>query len=323
MKTIHYLKAAMAIVSAIVLSTGFAACSSDDDDDKQQNVAESEQVTTFDDLAYFQSAFVETDSLGNFISHSVGEPIYDNDPTHLYIGVENIQEALEFWEACLAPDINRTTSADNKYSYTLTDREGKSQGTVSFAPGTENGHVAEITTNATDLKHFKAVTFLLNSAWPFNSSSGTYYLGDVRKVKLDMETDGWLGYKSREVGFVCVREKSNGVKPLYVAITNKTYEPGKISKLLGSKWVPGESKAKNIYKLLHNDWELFVAAFEDAGEGALDKDQDCWIDKDKWYWLGGSYQYAINLISGSVNSHEYLYHNPNRRVLLKIDWEDD
>ena len=73
MKTMHYLKATMAIVSAIVLSTGFAACSSDDDDEKQ-NVTESEQVTTFDDLAYFQDAFVETDSLGNFISHSVGEP---------------------------------------------------------------------------------------------------------------------------------------------------------------------------------------------------------------------------------------------------------
>ena len=69
----HYLKATMAIVTAIALSTGFAACSSDDDDEKQNNVPESEQVITFDDLAYFQSAFVETDSLGTFISHSVAQ----------------------------------------------------------------------------------------------------------------------------------------------------------------------------------------------------------------------------------------------------------
>lgn len=320
MKTMHYMKTTLAVFTAITLSIGFAACSSDDDDDMQQNVPESEQVTTFDDLAYFQDAFVETDSLGNLEGYSVGEPIYDNDPTHLYIGVENIQEALEFWEACLAPDINRTTSADNKYSYTLTDEEGQSQGTVSFAPGTESGHVAEITTNATDLKHFKTVTFLLNSAWPFNSGEGKYRVGDsfVREVKEGSFKDN--------VHFVCVREKGNGVKPFYVGITKDKYQPQIAANIEAttSKYCPGEAKAKLIHQLLHKDWEFFVACFEDAGGGLLDKDEAVWFDKSL-HRIVYSFWYGINLTKEEVHIDRWdtTYRNPKKRILFKIDWEDE
>lgn len=315
MNTQFFFKAAAALLLAGAL---FTAC----EKDGAKDTPEEEIVTAFDDLAYFQDAFVEMDANGEFVGYCVGEPIYENDPTHLYIGVDTMEEALEYWDACLAPDIKRTTSVVNNYSYQLTGADGTSQGTVSFAPGT-GASIAEITTNASGLKHFTKVTFLLNSAWPFNSEAGSYYLGDVRKIKLDMETNGWLGYKNREVGFVCVREKANGVKPMYVAISDKTYHPENIRDLLGSKYVPGVSKAKDIYKLLHTDWDLYVAAFEEAGEGALDKDKGCWIDKYTWAWIGGEYQYTINLVSGSVSSNECLYHNPHRRVLLKIDWYDD
>lgn len=306
-------KAAAALAAVVSL---FSACK------KMNSDPEVLDVTSFDDLTYFQGAFVETDENGNFVSFSLGEPLYDDDPTHLYVGVDDIEEALEFWDTCLSPGIQRTFSMANDYTYQFTDPDGKAQGSVHFAPGT-GGSVAEITTNLSGLKFFDKVTFILNSAWPYNSGAGKYYVGDVRKVSLDMETDGWLGHVNRTVGFVCVREKGNGVKPYYVSISKNTYRPGEISKLLGSKWVPGEAKAKDIYKLLHKDWNLFVAAFEEAGEGALDLDQDCWFDDGFWAFVGGSYQYAINLISGKIQNWEYYYHDPHRRVLMKIDWEDD
>ena len=323
MKTMHYLKTILAIVSAIALCTGFAACSNDDDEENP-NVPERETVTTFDDLAYFQDAFIETDSLGKFIAHCVGTPIYENDPTHLYIGVETIHEALEYWDACLAPDITRTTSADNSYNYTLTDKEGQLQGTVSFAPGTESGHVAEITTNATDLKHFKAVTFLLNSAWPFNSEEGTYRLGDVRNIAL---TDASIQITGAQYNcnFVCVREKSNGVRPLYVGITNVELCPGEeeVSPLLNSVYCPAEAKAKQISELLRKDWELFEACFEEAGGGPLKRGWYYWYDKITWKYLVSFSQGCICLSTGELSDWDFMWHYPKKHVLLKVDWLDD
>ena len=319
----NYQKAILSIVPAIALSIGFAACSSDDENENR-NVPEREAMTTFDDLYYFQDAFIETDSLGKFVAHCVGEPIYENDPTHLYIGVENIEEALEYWDACLAPDITRTTSAANVYNYTLTDEEGQSQGTVSFAPGTESGHVAEITTNATDLKYFKTVTFLLNSAWPFNSEEGKYHLGDVRHMDIYVEGNWIKGDYNGHTGFVCVREKSNGVKPLYVAITKDEMYPiyHRTSTLLKSDYCPAEAKAKQISELLRKDWELFEACFDDAGEGPLKRGWLYWYDKRLKYFVYTG-QGCINLSSGELDTWDVQWHEPEKHVLLKIDWEND
>ena len=114
MKYNAFFKAAAAISMAMAL---FAACGKKDDPDK--DVPEKEIVTAFDDLSYFQNAFVKTvvatettdaHEAGETIytAYLVGKPIYENDPTNLYVGVEDLDEALEYWDACLAPSIFRT-----------------------------------------------------------------------------------------------------------------------------------------------------------------------------------------------------------------------
>ena len=204
--------------------------------------------------------------------------------------------------------------------YTLTDEEGQSQGTVSFAPGTESGHVAEITTNAAGLQHFKTVTFLLNSAWPLNASEGKYRVGDsfVREVKEGSFKD--------QVHFVCVREKGNGVPPLYVGITKGKYEPSVDANVdaVTSKYCPGEAKAKMIHQILHTDWEFFVACFENAGGGLLDEDEAVWFDKHKDYVFYTCW-YGINLTRETVHidSWDTFYRDPKKRILFKIDWENE
>jgi len=303
-----YLKLAALLLVAAGL---FSACK------KDQNKPEHERVTSFDDLAFFQDAFVEVDASGNLVAHCVGEPIYTDDPTHLYIGVDDLEEALSYWDDCLAPDIVRTVSVSHNYTYTLTDLEGKSQGTVSFALGT-GGSVAEITTNAPGLKHFDRVTFLLNSAWPFNSEAGEYLLGDVLRSDVTVGGDG-IRYQSYDVGFVCVREKGNGVKPLFVAISKEEYEPSNALLLLTSDYCPGEAKAKNIAKLLQTDWPFFAACFEDAGQGKLEKDRYYWFDDQDWIFVA-EYQYAIKLYDGSIDRWDFMWSSPKKNVLLKIDW---
>ena len=75
----------MAMVVAATFT--FTACS---DDDK---APERLETTAYDDLDYFQRAIVDVDSLGNFQCRQYGVPLYDNDTTHLYIGVESIEAA--------------------------------------------------------------------------------------------------------------------------------------------------------------------------------------------------------------------------------------
>ena len=139
-------------------------CSNDDNETEQPNVPERQYVTAFDGLEYFQTYFVNVDSLGNFVSRSIGIPlpVYDADTTHIFIGVEDIEEALTYWEDCLPPaDEVRPIRSDNySYTYTLTNEQGTSQGTVSFAPSTKPGFVADITTDLPGLRHFKKVTFV-------------------------------------------------------------------------------------------------------------------------------------------------------------------
>ena len=314
----------------IGLSMGFVACSDDDDDNNNnsKDAAESESVDTFDDLSYFQGAFVETDSLGNFVNRSVGAVLanLDNDTTHLFVGVDNVEEALGYFENALAPDIERTTSVARSYTYTLTDKEGKAQGTVTFVPSEESGRVAELTTSLTGLKHFNRVTFLLNSAWPFNSEKGKYRLGDVRHMNVHVDGKLLNGSFNGQTGFVCVREKSNGVKPLYVALSKEDMHPSyhRTETLLKSKYCPSESTAKLISEQIRKDWDFYVACFEEAGEAALTPGQNSWIDKrDVVYWTASVLWYAINLNSGKITSWDCTWRNPYKHVLMKIDWEDD
>ena len=69
----------------------------------------------YNDLEFFQSYFVVTDSAGNFMYHSTGVPLYESDSAHLYIGVDDIDEALMYFEYAIAPDIAKQTSVSNNY----------------------------------------------------------------------------------------------------------------------------------------------------------------------------------------------------------------
>ena len=206
-------------------------CSNDDNATEQPNVPERQDVTGFDDLEYFQEYFVNVDSLGNFVSRNIGIPlpVYDEDTTHIFIGVEDIEEALTYWDDCLPPidEIRPLMNGNYPYTYTLTDEQGRSQGTVSFAPSTEPGFVADITTDLPGLRHFKKVTFVQNDSWPVDFTEGQYHFGDVRTITFSYNGDYWdIGeLKTRTMKFVCLREKGRGVKPLYVSITPDLIDP--------------------------------------------------------------------------------------------------
>ena len=303
----------------IFLSMIIASCSSDDDIQGGEKPAE--DIVTYNDLSYFQNAIIEVDSLGNFMGRVCGEVLNEDEPSHLYVGVESVDEAKQMFLQWIAPDVDVTPTA-NGLSAPLTDLDGKAQGTVYFADGTQSGHVAEVTASAgTKLLYFHQLTFLLNSAWPVNASAKIFHQGDVITHSPYL-THSAMKDADVTLKWVCIRESGNGQKPMFTTVTKEKYECGsgpqvnykQFNAIRTSTYCPAESKANFISKTLRGNWDFWYPIFKEQGI-PLDGGENYWIDMTHWTYFD-----AINLPSGE----KYGYHEHGRRpFLLKIDWLDD
>lgn len=292
------LKAATAILFAVALAACFTACSDDNDIVNNKNAEQKEShpidILSYDDLAAFQNTIVETDAQGQVIEYIYGEPIDSKDPEHLYIGVDNIKEAKEMFDLWFPNDVVMSPSSNGGMAIYLTDRTGEAQGTIFFNPGTEENHVAEVTASpTTQLKGFRQITFLNNKAWPMRFQAGQkYYKFDiVKNIKMSGIQD-CLNSKDKSLNFVCIQGSSNGVKPIFCAISNVKYKNPLTNKYLGimrnSKYCPGEVSsptAFNIQKILHADWNAFVDTFNEAGCGPLILGTNYWYDETHYEFI--------------------------------------
>ena len=293
-------KAATALLFAVTLSVGLIACSENNDLDSNNNAAKEQShpvaLNSHDDLAVFQNTIAETNELGQITNYIYGEPIDNNDPMHLYIGVENIDEAREMFSLWFANEVGISFSDNGGLTVNLTDRVGKPQGTIFFTPGTEENHVAEVTASAdTQLKGFRQITFLKNEAWPKKNllmAGKKYYKFDiVRNIKMAGIQD-CLYSEDKALNFVCIQGSGNGVKPIFCAISNSKYKNPLSNNYLGimrdSKYCPGEVSsptAFNIQKILQADWNTFVEVFNEAGSGKLITGPNYWYDETHFSFI--------------------------------------
>ena len=312
------------LVALAITAASLTACSDDDDDNGKngQNVPESEAVTSYDDLSFFQNAIISIDSVGNFQCRHYGQPLYNNDTTHLYIGVETLAEAETMFREWVAPNGN-VKKTGNDLTYLLTDYDGKAQGSILFTASTSAGTLAEVTPSSPSLlKHFSKVTFLSNSSWPYNSTEGKYRLGDIRELPVD---HGVSGYSNCVYNFVCIREKGNGVSAMFVAISPDSYVPKTWTPsdlLYDVAAVPGEDKALSISKILRKDWDFFATCFNEAGRGKRNRDELYWLDKKRIYAFK-TCQWCIDLSKGDGDQWDFQWHNPSKHFIMCIDWLDD
>ncbi len=318
---------------ALLLTVALFSCSDSNDDNN--NGSEQAETVTYDDLSYFQNCIIEVDDTGDIQMQHYGEVLYPDDPEHLYIGVDNYEEAEDLFREWMAPDVTLGTTAP--LTACLTDSLGKAQGTVTFAKGTESGHVAEVTASAeTQLQKFRKITFLLNSAWPFNSSSPVHAVGQIVKISLAHLDDDYYGLMEddKNLDWVCIREEKNGQKPIFVTITKNSYKNGfgttaqgtyggaaKISKfdnLRDTYYCPGLENAKIISNILKEDWNSFCAYFEEANCGNLSQDA-FWIDYSHGFFL-----FPFNDIM-LMSSGRTIGVDGDRKApfIFKVDWKSD
>ena len=330
MKPIFRHSRLMLLGIAIAATTTFTACTDDDNNSNNGNGdGPTAEVITFDDLDFFQNAIIEVDSVGDMMNRSYGVILDEAEPEHLYIGVDNLAQAETLFRQWLAPDVQTTADIPVNGSLTcpLTDREGNSQGTIYFTPG-NGASVAEVTASAgTGLKHFNKITFLSNDAWPTNDEDEPVFFheGDIITHTLSFALDeGELFHyritdRDRTLKFVCMRQASKGVKPLFCAITNDGYERPISEEIAKSDYCPGEGKAKAISSILSKSWDFYADCFDKAGCGKLKKGQAYWLDKrhNNFFPFYDYMYYESGAIYGASSNEFPLPY------LLKIDWLDD
>ena len=197
---------------AILLMMGLAAFFFNSCNKEKPEAPEHIEINTYDDLDYFQNSIVHIDSLHNFIYRAYGVPLYADDTSQLYIGVESLEEARDIFMNWIAPDaVVKENSGD--LTCELTDENGLSQGTVFFRHVELNGRVAEVSvSNGTRLYYFSQVTFLYNDAWPLvNSAQSRWHKFDIVHNIKPTNIQGYFHDVDRSLNWVCVRESGNGM----------------------------------------------------------------------------------------------------------------
>lgn len=326
----RFLPALLAMLMLATVAPTFTACS-DDDDDKNNSEQTESQKLQYDDLDIFQRAICNIDSDGQLVRYQFGEALYDAEPQHLYIGVDNIEEAAKIFRCWIAPDVELGTITPTVSDLTaqLTDTLGHAQGTIYFRAGSGQT-VAEVTYSPeTKLKYIDKITFLLNSAWPYNSGELKWHLGDIRSFRITGNCSEGLADNDKSLNFVLVQEGGNGLYAVWAAITNNKYtnSSGKqkwgaensFDKVFYSDYCPTRSSADYITIMLRENWNFFVEKFKQAGCGPLEASASYWINSTHWDW--GRYYECMAYSSGYVSG--ITQGNGEERFLLKNDWLRD
>ena len=333
MKKILY--SIIALLCMVAQGLVLTACSSNDDNTGESESPETDAYNVFDDLDYFQRAIVQKDAEGNLAYFHFGKVLDPNKPKRLYIGVDSWEEAVKIFRYWIAPDVVLTdivpgTRGEVGGSLGLkgdfTDSQGNSQGTVFLKPG-EDPYIAEVSySDESQLEDFSAISFVSNGyeLW-WNSTDGHHWhLGDVVafiRLTSSNKIEDKLNESDKRLNFVCIREQSNGINPLFAAITNHDgYKCGggiypAYMTIRSSHFTPDEAQAGMIRNLMAGRWDAFVNDFKKAECGPLTENCDYFIDRDHRNWITTYYD-TYSYKSGFING---ILVGGHRRFLLYFD----
>jgi len=248
------------LILAIVLLPAFTACNNDDDP-----VSPEEGPIKLNDFEGFQSCIIRTDSLGNFLSRSYGEPLLENDSTILYIGVDDIEEAKDMFDIWMPHGVETySTGLSDNLSAVFTDKNDKRQGEIYFTAAVDD-YIAEVTFSPElTPKHFSRIRFISNQHWPDAEVSSVFRLGDI--------TLEYSNFDKAYLKAICIQEKSNGVAGLLISFTETK---DNFSSFSNRAETPGVNRAHGIHKLLKRDFNFFSESFKKAGKK---------FNPDQWFW---------------------------------------
>ena len=253
-------------IAAMILVAG--ACNKQDQPDDESG--------KMSDLQYLIDGLVRTDEAGNIIGYIVGDSLNEANPWEISVPVNNYDEAVATFRDLLPAEAQVTTSGKTLI-WTMTDEEGKPEGTAEFAEDPGLGAIAAVTVQpilqAGAAKQVSpSVHFILTSAWPKNSWTiedelrVEYYVGRVVNLSKD-----WGFGKGR---FLIVR----GWTPTEAGIMVRLSE-GYDSHALCSM-----RALRRTYKAIQANYDIVADYAEREG----------WPSFDRWYWSGNTKKLVKN-----------------------------
>lgn len=244
-------------IAAMILVAG--ACNKQEQPDDESG--------KMSDLQYLIDGLVRTDDAGNITGYIVGDSLNEANPWEISVPVNNYDEAVATFRDLL-PDGAQVTTSGKTLIWTMTDEEGKPEGTAEFAEDPGLGAIAAVTLKpvlqADAVKQVSpSVHFILTSAWPQNAGTAReilekdYYIGATVTLKKN------LGYGDGE--FLVIR-------------TWKPTEAGIMVRLVDIRgFTPSDcctmGTMHKVYRAIHDNYTLVDDYRKQHG----------WPSFDRWY----------------------------------------
>lgn len=282
--------------------------SCDDDDDNDKNKLTPEQQAQLDaalnkkidPLDVLQVNLVKMDSLGNFVRRNNGAPLtqLNADTTHVFVGVENLQEASNLFVEWLGlSDESQLVKMGNNLTYTSTVSNKK----VHFNESSEGikgiKEIANITFDQGAIKHVSKVHFIPASMWPANVVDSPYLLFSTSDYP---EAPAW--YKDYCVDgkatWLCIREAKPGQCGVLISITKDKYMYDAASGVFKSYEIPNKEECMLIASITKADWSVMKKNFKERlGVEVADGDY-YWADDYVYAYLFWAQRRAVRLKDG-------------------------
>ena len=267
------------------------------------------EITGYDALSWLQGAIVVVNGEGNVVRRIYGEPLDQSMPDVLSAPVSGYATAEKIFLSWVAPG-KEATKVDGGYDYTLTDREGKVQGSVSFrAVEGENGVMARMTVaEGTDLKQVSEFNFVGHDFWPENAAPSE----KVKEGQVMYSWDGLLTWEggfhveSETVGYYTLQGNTDGKFGIRVHLCPDSNDSDlhprayKYYDTAVLQYLPSEWEAQQVLDIFNNNkaaWDKMMETMAEYGHN--------WYPQEGWGTTGNA-EFIINKIDGpGVNASMY------------------
>ena len=158
------------------------SCEKENQEEEQQEEIRM-PITSYNGLEWLQGSLVVVDEKGELFRRVYGKSLDESLPDIISVPVSDLSAAERLFHSWVAPG-KETMSVEGGYDYSLTDDEGKAQGSVSFRTVEgEAGVVARMSVApGTDLKHISEVQFIDYKFWPENAAYEKVEAGKIYNI---------------------------------------------------------------------------------------------------------------------------------------------
>ncbi len=260
---------------------------------EKENLEEEQQeeiripITSYNGLEWLQGSLVVVDEKGELFRRVYGKSLDESLPDIISVPVSDLSAAERLFHSWVAPG-KETMSVEGGYDYSLTDDEGKAQGSVSFRTVEgEAGVVARMSVApGTDLKHISEVQFIDYKFWPENAAYEKVEAGKIYNIDdyvlswtEDNFSDDFNTPELKSLPFYCIQGNTDGKEGILVWLSPDCANKGNIryhhktsyyAEDAAFKYLATESEIDKVRKFYDNNQAFWNKMLEEMDAKGLE-----------------------------------------------------